>query len=666
MAPKAGRRRCSFPECSTFFAFFSAFFSLPLLFVFVYPLAPAVVLSLVALIVPTAATMFGHIRTLDSGGDKTARGARMMSGIVLALMLLSFITSLGMYYDVVVPVWSLWRRSYHGVYAQQPSAAFQDAAFLNFANGTVVDGTKALGMKDPSGGGHRVFCVAPVADRTSAGRYEFWAIGLDCCGVRNGFTCGNAGEAGALSAFVVPDPRKGDMLFDYLGEYLAPAHSRRDLFEKAVAQAAVAHGVSAIKNPTLVTWGSDWGEDKDAMQVALWLGISFRLLGLLIASFGFAWLLSVISRPLNDIPPKAPRSLDDQRQSEFLARRSVLESAQNLVDTWQNEKNEIFKTNGRLKMIMLGFVVPWVLFLCGVTLWSWGFCFGGGYILVGVFVTLALASIFWLFNATNTSMGKLYGIFLLGIFVMASMIGRYNYYTNTFNICTDLHRRTYSQVSPIAKPTALADAGRIHFQNDTQVNVDYSVGFLHLGVTYCVAPLLNPTMLADARIYASRSQASSSAAAQHGPGSGSLAAPSAGFWAVGKECCDAVGGFRCLGGGDATQGSALILHDYADTQASWSWVWQKHNPERIQFKRAIEAAASRHGLPIPEEPMLLRWGTDLDAIRNEWGEQAAGITILCAIVSGLGFLVFTLLGFWFGYGKYTPPRSGEMPGAAGP
>merc|ERR1719440_250388 len=115
----------------------------------------------------------------------------MMCGAVLAPMLLLLAGSLSLYYGLVLPAWSLGWRSYHGVYAQQPSAAFQDASFLNFANGTVVDGSKALGMKDPAGGAS-VFCVAPVADRTSAGRYDFWAIGVDCCGVRNGFTCDDA------------------------------------------------------------------------------------------------------------------------------------------------------------------------------------------------------------------------------------------------------------------------------------------------------------------------------------------------------------------------------------------------------------------------------------------------------------------------------------------
>merc|ERR1719464_392413 len=85
-------------------------------------------------------------------------------------------------------------REYHNILASSQGAAYADAGRLHFAETSNVDTNRVLGHKDG-----RRYCVAPIIDSGNAQmmKISFWAVGLDCCGSRGDFTCGDAGSSSA-------------------------------------------------------------------------------------------------------------------------------------------------------------------------------------------------------------------------------------------------------------------------------------------------------------------------------------------------------------------------------------------------------------------------------------------------------------------------------------
>lgn len=106
------------------------------------------------------------------------------------------------------------------------------------------------------------------------------------------------------------------------------------------------------------------------------------------------------------------------------------------------------------------------------------------------------------------------------------------------------------------KPDAGAEAAVLQFITGTSVDGNRSLGYLAQRSTFCVAPIL-PARGASKTVF---------------------------YWAVGKNCCDRRGGFRCA----TSESSDELL---AITQ----------KPNRI-FKRAIRQAASVYGLEASAAP----------------------------------------------------------------
>merc|ERR1719375_1962562 len=75
--------------------------------------------------------------------------------------------------------------------------------------------------------------------------------------------------------------------------------------------------------------------------------------------------------------------------------------------------------------------------------------------------------------------------------------------------------RTYKDVDAASPAAAYLDAGRIQFGN-ASIDYDSGVGFKEYTSTFCVAPIMGK---------ANQQKIS--------------------FWAVGRDCCDEHGGFKC-------------------------------------------------------------------------------------------------------------------------
>eukprot|EP00927_Polykrikos_kofoidii_P068397 TRINITY_DN63777_c0_g1_i1.p1 TRINITY_DN63777_c0_g1~~TRINITY_DN63777_c0_g1_i1.p1 ORF type:complete len:345 (-),score=61.74 TRINITY_DN63777_c0_g1_i1:102-1136(-) len=127
---------------------------------------------------------------------------------------------------------------YKDVLANSSVAAYADAGMITFADTSTVDVSRVVGYRN-----RRTFCVAPIIDSGSDQQGKpigFWAVGLDCCGARDDFECGDAGSGGSHGGVRVAP---AGLLEQSTEEYL-----------KAIAQASAVYDIQVEKDPLLLRW----------------------------------------------------------------------------------------------------------------------------------------------------------------------------------------------------------------------------------------------------------------------------------------------------------------------------------------------------------------------------------------------------------------------------
>jgi len=584
--------------------------TIPFLFCFVYHLMPTAVLLYV-------------VSCFLLGLAPLASGSSLLAGSFTALVLVFAQSGLYLYHAAVQPMRSFQDgRTYTGVYATQPAAAFADAAVLRFAGNATVDDSKSVGLTMLEGGVN-TFCVAPVIDKSSStARVEFWAIGLDCCGRVSNFECDDAGLPTNHDGYVVPDPRDGDVWFDKVGKYFAPSIARRDLFLKAIRSAEAVHDVASSDRAVLVRWSSASRTDliqKGSLAMGLFLG--FSVLISVVASL----LLGPLVRQLR------------VGMDTYAAYQSQYRDA----DSGPKKFHDL---------IIQGFIMPVLAFVFGVIFVTWKDCWALGDLLVGVYMICVAGSAAALLLSTKTFR---YGVFVVVATIMGTLIGHRNYVHNSFYFCSVLAHRSYSNVRADAKAVEYLDAGQIHFEEGAKLGTNQSFGFLHRGVTYCAAPIVAPAC-ATAANASSAPMAALVAVAVAAPAAAPVAAPSAApvaapcevnFWAVGSNCCNHIGGFTCVK--DSEWGhEALVLRSLGEQGVG--------DELRRHYLQAARAAADRNqNFLLPDESMLLvpakksgSTGT-VDVIQQDWKGAAIGICLLTSAVAFGAFAGLAFLGLWW-------------------
>mmetsp|Transcript_22795 Transcript_22795/g.65552 ORF Transcript_22795/g.65552 Transcript_22795/m.65552 type:complete len:628 (-) Transcript_22795:66-1949(-) len=169
---------------------------------------------------------------------------------------------------------------------------------------------------------------------------------------------------------------------------------------------------------------------------------------------------------------------------------------------------------------------------------------------------------------------------------------------------------------PSESPSVYEEAGYLRFSADSHVDTSRGLGYRSGGL-WCVAPIVG----------AGASEISTTDAGQ-----------SVGFWAVGRNCCQERGLFRC---GDVLQRQergGLVVHDYTGTD-------DKMLPT---YTLAAEAAAKTYGLVLPKDPIFVEWGrTPEDALEDMFSEASSFATT--ASLSFFGVVpLFALLLSLFG------------------
>jgi len=557
--------------------FFILLCSVPVAFTMAFHINPTMVLLLVVMCITFAGIpcLNDQHRGLGTAG-------------VLCMLIFTVIGFHG-YFVFVQPARAMELRTSHNVLPSQPPVSHADAVSLTFADGTVIDDTKAVGLKMVEGGPH-TYCVAPILDDTQGERVNYWAIGVDCCEGVNSFYCGDAANPLNFKGLVVPDPTSsGDVLWSSFEKYLAPPIGRRDLFYQAIKQAEATHGVTSAAEPMMLEWKAF---DHEQLKEERWGQVHIFLIAVgVFALLASLILMAVAANPSGEENFSSPTDL--REIGVLLQKSGQVEEPQTLRE-----------------IVGLGFVVPYISFLAVLTSWPFVVFF-----YPEVTYTLTAVPVLFAICLLSIDRYRQHGIFLLFVVSIGIFVGRLNYYRNGFQYFSNEFGRTYTNVLSTEKADAHSDAGKVYFHNSAVLDRKRANGYLLHGTTYCAAPI-------------------------HLDGITTPAERTAEFWAVGTNCCGEKGDseFDCDDAKDSSAHGGIRFHDRGGQ-------WMIMPSPYDHYNTAVKASAETHHLITPERPILVRWAKDPIALQEKVLGAAIGITVLSA-VSALIVLVLTTLGMF--------------------
>jgi len=255
-----------------------------------------------------------------------------------------------------------------------------------------------------------------------------------------------------------------------------------------------------------------------------------------------------------------------------------------------------------------GFLFPFVLFVSCVLIWS----FVQNHLLLAVFQAPA-CSMLLVFCLTPSKFG--YGLFTTIIIAVGATVGDNNYENNLqLYFAVDRHQ-SYINVDPEANVTKYTDAGQLVFADSAYLSTETSVGFQVQGTTYCAAPVLGNSTTPD-RVE---------------------------FWAVGTDCCDARGGFRCDdAGSDAKKGVVvrtqhLLFCEQGDRNESTNDRFceeaRAKDTLRDHYLKAVSSVVEVYNITAPSQPVLLVWSATGTSPQDRWLLQGVGVVLLYTVLA---------------------------------
>eukprot|EP00933_Yihiella_yeosuensis_P071709 TRINITY_DN79941_c0_g1_i1.p1 TRINITY_DN79941_c0_g1~~TRINITY_DN79941_c0_g1_i1.p1 ORF type:complete len:305 (+),score=41.54 TRINITY_DN79941_c0_g1_i1:94-1008(+) len=214
-------------------------------------------------------------------------------------------------------------------------------------------------------------------------------------------------------------------------------------------------------------------------------------------------------------------------------------------------------------------------------------------ILTSVFFMIVAAG---LFVVRNTSVRFLLPIsMLIPLSVVAgTILGLYTYDVYGCFPMFYQNARIYTEVVPSQSSAAVADAGKLIFDQASYVDRQKGVGYItERGNLFCVAPIRDASPPAEVE-----------------------------FWAVGIGCCSPQGDFWCDASKDQKAKGGVVVFDNNGMFASSRF---------DEYDKARRKAQSIYGLLSTSQPTYVRWVTtkDLNLLANEYRMKA----ILCCTVS---------------------------------
>mmetsp|Transcript_111121 Transcript_111121/g.321175 ORF Transcript_111121/g.321175 Transcript_111121/m.321175 type:complete len:712 (-) Transcript_111121:74-2209(-) len=594
-------------------SFFLVLFLPTVLFIFAYRRFPVFAVAFVGLCLLLALAPVGNV------------GGPPFAAVLVAGVILSAANGLHCYYAHSLPLFFLRNgRSYHNVFPQEPAVAFSDAAEVRFAGNVTVDDTKAFGLTSTEAG-ISTFCIGPVVDRSSVGRVEFWAVGIDCCD--KGFTCdGGQGDEATNGGVVVPIIGANDLLYDSIGKYLAPPQVRRDIFLEAMKLAELTHEVASTDHAVLIRWESRSRSQltgRHLLSVLLFLALA------LFCSAAAALAVSLLMRR----DELRAMTLPGLARVALCGGRSRSAAPPTPVEQLARVPPSVFEVQ------VLGLVAPLLTVILTVVVYSWAPCLPYGMVYVFTLLAILLVSIMTLMMARRSFA---FGVVLLMAAVAGTFTGRWNYYRHTFHSCAVATHQEYRGVKPDSDASKYSDAGKVWFTDAAALAEKYALGFLYKEERHCVAPVL-PKECVPGDIAPSSTPAPNeivvlgtvmrASNATEGAGN-AVGGPALAncptlehvdFWAVGTDCCDWRQSFNCYANGEQAARAGMVLRDTIEDGVE--------DEILAGYYLAVSAAASLYGLPAPQRPLLVTWGSDPEALRSKWKSSAVRVVVLSTVLA---------------------------------
>lgn len=691
--------------CCTCCSFFIFLLVVPVSIVCLYHAIPTTILVLAGVWIMLALAPWafhaGGVLASDISGPA-------LTVTLFISMILSFLGGVRCYYEHVQPMRQLaLAREYQGVYPELPGTSFPDAAYMDFAGNVTIDSSKGVSYQSLDSG-LATICVAPVASLSSVGRHDFWAIGVDCCsgtGDQFKFDCYDAGSPGVKTGWVLP-PKFNDKLFYTLGIYVTKADYRHDLFSHALKKAESVHGITSLGDETiLLRWTKEKKEDIIRAEIVSVVITIFLFAGIVGALSFFSTRLyqrftyirrvhrrqhhyglhgDVANTEEEDITARLQQfmadALEGAHDSDFAGTIDRVKGASN-VDAWGNYR----PPQSVEDVCLMGVVVPYVLLMLCVILSTYSPCWRFGHLVLAPFVCMTFILILALISTPNRVVS---GLFIFLCCTAGYYIGQVNHRENMFHYCSTGDRRMYVDVRAEASTADYWDAGRIDFEAAAMLSTNHSVGFLYEGTTYCAAPVVStavpcqdgvntsllqvkmdhvlntskvedgyvPTLAADIeaptfmqrhssrhRSRRAHARRSSSKEVVEYTGCKKIAPAQVEFWAIGVDCCDARRRFWCDGGEVQGSRQAVVVRAFGDEDSDGP----KIKSDRRHFFQAVDQAVAAYGLPLPDRPVLLRWGADSERLQGEWKKRATGVILITGLASLLLILAISITSFCF-------------------
>jgi len=170
---------------------------------------------------------------------------------------------------------------------------------------------------------------------------------------------------------------------------------------------------------------------------------------------------------------------------------------------------------------------------------------------------------------------------------LSSVIGilAYDGYISQYWAFSDSH--IYTNVLPSEAAAGYADAGKLIFADEAQVDGRHALGYKS-GHVYCVAPIRDESVGSSVQ-----------------------------FWAAGVDCCGARGSFTCDDAWDARARSALVIRP-----EDW-------HPE---YALAVKQAEAAFGLASSQNPAYVRWVLDPDAVQLNFWRVGTSIMLVAVLI----------------------------------
>eukprot|EP00928_Gymnodinium_smaydae_P088989 TRINITY_DN73006_c0_g1_i1.p1 TRINITY_DN73006_c0_g1~~TRINITY_DN73006_c0_g1_i1.p1 ORF type:complete len:736 (-),score=130.45 TRINITY_DN73006_c0_g1_i1:86-2293(-) len=248
-------------------------------------------------------------------------------------------------------------------------------------------------------------------------------------------------------------------------------------------------------------------------------------------------------------------------------------------------------TNKRTGMDLADYLVPWHCFVLVFL------PFGLAYYELTPLCWFALGYCLYVSNRLfYLSVGapwKLLSCFTFAATVMGLLGGCYVYQKYISYLYAYDSMPQFTDVHPSMSPIAYQDAGYLNFDSTTYVDAPRGVG-LKSGSTYCAAPISSQkSMLSVGNKY--------------------------GFWAVGEDCCTERGTFFCGGpSGVGGTGGAVLIPGSPSYSAA--------------YLSAVQMASVVYNVGIPNEPILVRWASQVVPEQQRLRSSAAQLCITACLV----------------------------------